>query len=85
MSGLFLLSDLAFDAPFNYQLDFSLFDLNISFDLSLFLSALGFITCIYEFLKNRPYHPQTTYRLNRLIEVNSTNINFMFISKIYYD
>ena len=57
MLGLFLLSGLAFDAPFNYQSYFSLFGVNISFDLFFFLSALGFVVCIYEFLKNRPYHP----------------------------
>ncbi len=55
--GLFLLSGLAFDVPFNYQSSFSLFDINISFDLFFFLSALGFVACIYEFLKNRPFHP----------------------------
>jgi len=55
--GLFLLSGLAFNVPFNFQSDFSLFGLNISFDLFFFLSAVGFVTCIYEFLKNRPYHP----------------------------
>ncbi len=55
--GLFLLSGLAFDVPFNYQSNSSLLGINISFDLFFFLSALGFITCIYEFLKNRPYHP----------------------------
>ncbi len=57
MLGLFLLSGLAFDVPFNYQSNFSLFGLNISFDLFFFLSALGFVVCIYEFLKNRPFHP----------------------------
>jgi MFS family permease len=57
MLGLFLLSGLAFDVPFNYQSNFSLFGLNISFDLFFFLSSIGFIACIYEFLKNRPYHP----------------------------
>jgi MFS family permease len=57
MLGLFLLSGLAFDVPFNYQSNFSLFGINISFDLFFFLSALGFVACIYEFLKNRPYHP----------------------------
>ncbi len=57
MLGLFLLSGLAFNAPFNYQSNFSVFGLNISFDLFFFLSALGFVVCIYEFLKNRPYHP----------------------------
>ena len=55
--GLFLLSGLAFDVPFNYQSNFNLFGLNISFDLFFFLSCIGFIICIYEFLKNRPYHP----------------------------
>ena len=55
--GLFLLSGLAFDVPFNYQSNFSLFGLNISFDLFFFLSSLSFIICVYEFLKNRPYHP----------------------------
>ncbi len=57
MLGLFLLSGLAFDVPFNYQSSFNLFGINISFDLFFFLSSLGFIACIYEFLKNRPYHP----------------------------
>ncbi len=57
MLGLFLLSGLAFDVPFNYQSNFSLFGINISFDLFFFLSALGFVACIYEFLKNRPFHP----------------------------
>ncbi len=57
MLGLFLLSGLAFDVPFNYQSNFSLFGINISFDLFFFLSALGFVVCIYEFLKNRPFHP----------------------------
>ena len=57
MLGLFLLSGLAFDVPFNYQSNFSLFGLNISFDLFFFLFALGFVVCIYEFLKNRPFHP----------------------------
>jgi len=55
--GLFLLSGLAFDVTFNYQSAFSLFGINVSFDLFFFLSALGFVACIYEFLKNRPYHP----------------------------
>jgi len=55
--GLFLLSGLAFDVPFNYQSNIILFGLNISFDLFFFLSSLSFIMCIYEFLKNRPYHP----------------------------
>jgi MFS family permease len=55
--GLFLLSGLAFDVPFNYQSSFNLFGINISFDLFFFLSALGFVACIYEFLKNRPFHP----------------------------
>ena len=57
MLGLFLLSGLAFDVPFNYQSSFNLFGINISFDLFFFLSALGFVACIYEFLKNRPFHP----------------------------
>ncbi len=57
MLGLFLLSGLAFDVPFNYQSSFNLFGINISFDLFFFLSSLGFIACIYEFLKNRPFHP----------------------------
>jgi len=55
--GLFLLSGLAFDVPFDYQSSFSLFGISISFDLFFFLSALGFVACIYEFLKNRPFHP----------------------------
>jgi len=55
--GLFLLSGLGFNVSFNFQSDFSLFGLNISFDLFFFLSSLGFVICIYEFLKNRPYHP----------------------------
>ena len=55
--GLFLLSGLAFDVPFNYKFNFSLFGFNVSFDLFFFLSSLSFIMCIYDFLKNRPYHP----------------------------
>ncbi len=55
--GFFLMSDLAFKVPFDFEIKFSLLGLNITIDFFFTLAVLAFITAITEFLKRRPEHP----------------------------
>ncbi len=65
--GFFLMSGLGFDVSFNIRKEFSILGLNVSFDLFFFLFVLGFVLCVYEYLRKRPEHPFRDKRFSYFI------------------
>jgi hypothetical protein len=55
--AFFLMSDLAFKSPLDFELKFSLIGLPITIDFMLVLTAAAFVIAITEFLRHRPEHP----------------------------
>ncbi len=55
--GFFLMSDLAFKVPFDFELKFSLFGLPVVIDFFFTLFIIGFIVTVWEYLRRRPEHP----------------------------
>ena len=55
--AFFLMSDLAFEVPFDFELKFNLFGANIVIDFFFTLFILMFMVTIWEFLRRRPEHP----------------------------
>ena len=55
--GFFLMSDLAFKVPFDFEIKFSLLGLGITIDFFFTLAIVAFIISVAEFLRRRPEHP----------------------------
>lgn len=55
--AFFLMSDLAFQVPFDFESKFSLFGLNIVIDFFFTLFLVMFVVAVWEFLRRRPKHP----------------------------
>ncbi len=53
----FLMSDLAFKVPLDFEIKFSILGLPVTIDFFFTLFILAFIVSVYEFLRRRPRHP----------------------------